>query len=676
MNSGIKISKRHVIVFVAAIALFGQVCFAKYSGGAGTSGDPYRIGSAADLLALAADTNDYDANFVLTADIDLTGHTFTTAVIAPDTNISSGWSFYGTAFTGVFDGNNHTVSNLTINTSGVETSFLGLFGQISSGSQIKNLNLRNVSVTDGNNSFYIGGMVGDNEGGTVNNCHVTGTVVGGSDSIYLGVLVGGNFSGTVSHCYAAGTAGCEGGSETLGVLVGYNNGGTITSCYSTGHVRGGGSGTHALGGLVGESDGGTLSSCYSTADVNGGDNAQYLGGLTGFSDGTVSNCYSMGYVNSGNSAKYLGGLMGYNGGTLSSCYSTGDVTNGSGSSDLGGLVGYNYETVSGCYFLNTSGPNDGIGTSLTAAQMKQQASFVGWDFNNIWTINENISYPELAWQYSAAVSGIINVTKCTVTAGSKVNSDSISFSGAMDANADDFNDANNSIDANFVKVTISSEYMNPCAFTFPVDGKTWKKGKFTSTVTVKPLKASFSFDTQKSKFSFSASNVDLTGLSSPIGIEIQVGNWIGITEVNESVVNGNKPIPISLLMGVANSLRVDKSKFTRNKTSHNITQFTVSGGFSVANLSDANMADANFVVELAGQTFTVPSGNFKANKNGNKFTCSNVSITGGVASAAFDFTKCTFTLTIKNTNFTAAAGTTDFNVEFGDFNEGAEVLLP
>ncbi len=62
--------------------------------------------------------------------------------------------------------------------------------------------------------------------------------------------------------------------------------------------------------------------------------------------------------------------------------------------EIGVLVGYLTSDVSSCYFLNTIGPDNGIGTSLTAAQMKQQASFVGWDFNNIWTIDENVSYPE------------------------------------------------------------------------------------------------------------------------------------------------------------------------------------------------------------------------------------------------------------------------------------------
>jgi hypothetical protein len=247
----------------------------------------------------------------------------------------------------------------------------------------------------------------------------------------------------------------------------------------------------------------------------------------------------------------------------------------------------------------------------------------------------------------------------------------------MGATADDFNDANNSSNANFIEVIVSSKEMAPRVFTFPVNGKTWKKGKFSSTITNKPSKMSFAFDTKKTKFSFSASNVDLTGLSCQvgIGIEIKVWNWTGTAEVYEAIVNGTKPIPINLLMGVEDSLRVDKSKFTRNKTTTKITQLTVSGGFSVGNLSDADMTTNSCSVTVGSQTFTIPAGNFKAGKN--KFTCSKVTLSGGeIAAATFDFNKCTFTLTIKSTNFPAAAGEKVFGIDFASYSGRDEVTLP
>ena len=43
-------------------------------------------------------------------------------------------------------------------------------------------------------------------------------------------------------------------------------------------------------------------------------------------------------------------------------------------------------------------PDDGIGISLMDNQMKQQASFVGWDFEGVWTICEGNDYPRLGWE--------------------------------------------------------------------------------------------------------------------------------------------------------------------------------------------------------------------------------------------------------------------------------------
>jgi hypothetical protein len=274
--------------------------------------------------------------------------------------------------------------------------------------------------------------------------------------------------------------------------------------------------------------------------------------------------------------------------------------------------------------------------------------------------------------YVSANSKTVPIIKCTVTAGSKVNSDNISFSGTMGATVNDFNGAN------FVKVTIraeSAEDMAPCVFTFPVDNKTFKKGKFKSTITGKPSKMSFAFDTKKTTFSFSARNVDITGLSCPVGIEIAVGGWTGTTAVNEAIVNGpKKPIPINLLMGVKDSLRVDNPKFT--KTSGFVTQVVASGGFSVKNINDEDMATHSFSVTVGPQTFTIPEGGFKAGKN--KFTCSKVKLYDssnliGIASATFDFNKCTFTLTIKNTKFAVAAGETVLGIDFASFS-GRDVV--
>jgi chitodextrinase/pimeloyl-ACP methyl ester carboxylesterase len=136
----------------------------------------------------------------------------------------------------------------------------------------------------------------------------------------------------------------------------------------------------------------------------------------------------------------------------------------------------------------------------------------------------------------------MTITKCTVTAGKKVNSDKISFSGTMDAIADDLSAASS------IEVTIDSDDMvSPCILTFPINNKTWKvkKGKYSYSGTESRIKKSFTYDLKTHKFSFAASNVDLCGLTCPLTVQIKINSYVGAAEVGESVVNGpRKPIPI------------------------------------------------------------------------------------------------------------------------------------
>jgi hypothetical protein len=358
--------KSHSILVLVIIAFLASAdADAKYSGGMGEPNDPYQIASAQDLLALAADTNDYNKCFILTADIDLDpnlpgGQVFTTAIIAADTN-SSSIDFQGTAFTGTFDGNSHKITNFTIN----GNDYLGLFGYISSGGAVKNLGLENCAVSG---YYYVGGLVGWNNGGSISHCYSTGAVSGSSGSYlalsyYVGTLVGCNFGGSISDCYSTGSV--SGAYMYVGGLVGGNYG-TIDNCYSKGDVAGGDY-SYYLGGLVGWNYG-SISNCYSTGAVTGGGYSSYLGGLVGCSYGSISNCYSTGTVSGYDS---VGGLVGVNPGSISDCYSTGTV---SGYSDVGGLVGYNYGygDISDCY---------STGAVSSDSDSSYVGGLVGWSYD-------------------------------------------------------------------------------------------------------------------------------------------------------------------------------------------------------------------------------------------------------------------------------------------------------
>jgi hypothetical protein len=394
------ISQIAVVFFVLVCALV-QPIYAKYSGGTGEPNNPYQIANVADLLVLAADANDYNKCFILTADIDLDpclpgGRDFNTAVIASDKNKNE--AFDGNTFTGVFDGAGYKISNLTIDTNGLKRHYLGLFGDVSG--EVKNLCLENIRITAGVFSRRIGVLEGRNNYGTISNCYSTGVINEGNE---LGGLVGENLRGTIKNCFSTVAVTTGPISSNIGGLVGWNNEANINDCYATGTVAiTGGTRSDTFGGLVGL-NGGSIYNCYSSGNVTG---MVYSGGLAGQNQGSIKNCYSMGNVTGLN---YSGGLVGFNKQSIiGNCYSTGTVTV-TGGSFIGGLVGYNYNgTINRSYFLDVAGPNNGYGTPLTDANMKQQSSFVGWDFvngpNDVWTIKEDVNYPVLVWPLVNLVS--------------------------------------------------------------------------------------------------------------------------------------------------------------------------------------------------------------------------------------------------------------------------------
>ena len=421
-------------VFLAAI-LTAVLCISgnllAYSGGTGEPNNPYRIRTVADWQTLMGTSADWNKRFLLIADVNLAG-----VILTPVGNSSKN-------FTGVFDGNDNIISNAVINQPG--SLYIGLFGYVGSGGQIRNLGIEDVNLTgyflvgglagytnsgtltgcyatgSVNGDSYVGGMLGYNEGGTITSCYAAGLVSGKSGSV--GGLVGYNYRGTLTSCYAtdsvSGTGNYVGGlaginhqgtlsscsatgsvtgNSTVGGLAGRNDSGTLISCSATGLVTGS---TQFVGGLAGENYHGSITTCYVTGSVTG---TQYVAGLVGKNDATLTFCYATGSVN-GNST--VAGLVGWNdSGTLTGCYAIGPVT---GNSDTGGLVAYNYGgSVNSSYFLITSGPDNGYGMPLTDAQMKQQGSFVGWDFvgetangyEDFWRLcSEGLEYPKLAWQY-------------------------------------------------------------------------------------------------------------------------------------------------------------------------------------------------------------------------------------------------------------------------------------
>ena len=134
-----------------------------YSGG-GTEVDPYIISTPAEMNDIGNNPGHFGSYFKLTADIDLGAYTGTSFnIIGPNST---------TPFTGVFDGNDHTISNFTYSSTG--TDYIGLFGCVDDqDAEIKNLGLIDPNVDAGSGS-YVGSLVGRLENGTITACYAEG----------------------------------------------------------------------------------------------------------------------------------------------------------------------------------------------------------------------------------------------------------------------------------------------------------------------------------------------------------------------------------------------------------------------------------------------------------------------------------------------------------------------
>ena len=302
----------------------------------------YTVYNADGLLVWAeAAQNDRTIGCTLTADIDLTGKT---------------WTPIGTEsqpYIGTFDGGNHTITRLTIDLP--DQDYVGMFSFIGKGGTVKDVTLEGVQIKG---NAYVGGVAGYNYGGSLTNCTASGNVSG---EYNVGGVAGSN-SGTLTNCTASGDVS---GDRQVGGVAGYNYS-TITACYASGDVTGT---TSYIGGVAGYNYG-TITACYATGSVTGsGDN---VGGVAAINSGTITACYALGNV-SGESL--VGGVAAINTGTITACYWSNYDGNGSGSGEttkVDGTTGHTWvEAQTGMNNAidtwNTENPDTPCGWKFTGA---------------------------------------------------------------------------------------------------------------------------------------------------------------------------------------------------------------------------------------------------------------------------------------------------------------------
>ncbi|MDZ5649759.1 beta strand repeat-containing protein [Nitrospirillum sp. BR 11828] len=297
------------------------------------------ISSPHQLQLMAMDTT---AAYTLARDITM-----------PTNSVSSVWGtagFFpiasgGSGFTGSLDGQQHTVTNLTISRS--TQNQVGLIGYLRSGGTVSNLGLVNASVTGQND---VGALAGISDG-AISGSYSTGSVTGAS---LVGGLVG---------------------------LLGSIGTPSLTTSYSGATVSVG-SGLTA-GGLAGSLQHGSISDSYATGAVSG---AGYIGGLVGVTGSaiSISSSYASGAVTSGITTMG-GGLIGVNaGGTFTDLYW-----------DIG--------TTGQAAAAGSAGTAPSGVTGLATSAARTQGSYNGFDFTNTWYIVAGSTRPFLRSEYSTTI---------------------------------------------------------------------------------------------------------------------------------------------------------------------------------------------------------------------------------------------------------------------------------
>ena len=302
----------------------------------------YQIEDGADLVAFAALVNggDTDANAILVNNIDLTNLTYTPIGTS-----------YSNPYSGTFDGNDKTISNVTITGSDASDSqiWAGIFACVSG--TVKDFTLDNVDINNTSTA----------SSGTDSDQAASGTAVA--------VLIG----GTVENVDALSTCSVNGIYRTGGIVGSSKDvGAEITDCVNAAPVTGTGNYT---GGIVGAAHnvvglswdiGTTISGCTNTAAVNG---ISEVGGIAGYADRAyVERCTNTGTV-TGTGNYGTGGIIGCDifnrlwflvpnmGSTIENCANSGSVTAPRAGGILGSFVvapgdsqpsSDIYSTISGC----------------------------------------------------------------------------------------------------------------------------------------------------------------------------------------------------------------------------------------------------------------------------------------------------------------------------------------
>lgn len=341
----------------------------------------------------------------------------------------------------------------------------GLIGMATNGINVANCSL-DCDKIKGNN--YVGGICGSSSYGDnyYNCCHVVSSIsgannVGGicgytkyytniiSNCGFIGKIIatsnvggiageytqGGSYSwkfgGTeepsLLNCYAIADIICQG--DNIGGLVGITNAdqeetgplhgrytdfhlNNIGCCYFSGNIQGG----QNVGGIVGYKKGGRIISCYSNANVSG---SKFVGGICG-----VVESYGIAVLKS-NIANISSVKATIDG--VGRIYGQGYATIAIGSSDENKALNRAIIIKAGVAQEVSDDEQNGTGVSPTTLKLKATYVAMGWDFNDIWEIQETECYPYFKTQTAPPVITSQVVSSATTISGKCIDGGTVTL---------------------------------------------------------------------------------------------------------------------------------------------------------------------------------------------------------------------------------------------------------
>jgi len=354
---------------------------------------------------------------------------------------------------GLTETNSGIIDNCTVNVNISEGGNVGgLVGTNDSGTISNCITTGSITALNGS----VGGLVGESINGKISNLYSSCSIIGKATN--AGGIIGYAYSiNNIQNCgFYGGLTDLKVGN--CGGIIGYSsarhgNNSNIKNCYNNSTINV--SVSNSLGGIIGAFEdvvNAVVQNCYNKSAIintyKDSDSNSYsgTGGVIGHiktidyagdNCTNIDNCYNLGNVDS--MTDFVGGLIGMyqeSSGILkvNYCYSKGSVTN-TNVSYAGGLVGhvgsfyygsytlkFNFED---CVFLgNVAGKtanaiageggsadnftnifynkdlskdSQKYGYGLTTDELKDKESYLYWDFDTIWDINENYNdgYPYL-----------------------------------------------------------------------------------------------------------------------------------------------------------------------------------------------------------------------------------------------------------------------------------------